>query len=103
MRNLILTRKRALACFGIPYFCMFGEGPNQVLRPATHEDAVRNGQTITIPVEEEAFSFFVAIPADMGNFYTKAVQVPAGTEDVHYTVVTYYNGYKVLEFYLEEG
>ncbi len=102
MRNLILSRKRALACFAIPYYCVLG---NELPDGKSNLSAapVRNGQRISLPIPEEEVDFYVAIPAERQMRFTQIVTIPAGTADVSYTVITDYNGNDRLGFYLERN
>lgn len=107
MRNLILHRQKALACFAMKYHCIVNEDREAFLRELAASDqpvhlfdqtdrALRNGETITLPIPEEGCRFFVVACLNGWDLPTEDVVVPPGTSDVRYTVVTDFDGNRSL-------
>ena len=110
MRNLYLKRERALACFAIPYHCVIGQTREEHLRWAETRDrpalmtsrvnAVRSGETICVPLEEEPSSLFVIAYQERGALTTEELPLPAGSDDLYYVVTTQYDGHRRLSLEL---
>lgn len=111
MRQLILRRERALACFAMKYHCILNrdrteflaglEGRDrQELLEWASEHMLRNGETISIPIGEEAGSFFAVVCLENRALATEAAAFPAGGEDLRYVIRTDYDGYRRLRLTL---
>lgn len=107
MRNLIVHRERALACFAMKYHVIVNEDREAFLRRLAEEEgsihlwnsggyALRNGETVSIPLGEEGGRFFVVACLDGRDIATDPISVPAGAEDVRCTVFTDFDGNKRL-------
>jgi hypothetical protein len=103
MRQLILHRQRALACFALRYHCILNEERASFLAKLTQRDnlelmgevsdyVLRNGETIAIPIDEGENTFFAAIYLEKKQLATEPVVIAPGTEDVRYQIVTDFNG-----------
>lgn len=114
MRQLIVHRERALACFAMKYHCILNrdrgeflawlEGQDrQALLEWESEHMLRNGETIAIPVGEEAGSLLAAVCLEGRDLVTEAVAYPAGSEDLRYVIRTDYDGCRRLQLTLEPG
>ena len=114
MRRLYVKRQRALACFGTTYHCILGQSPEAHLRWVQEQDrtelmqahgsnALRNGETICLELDEGANSLFVIAYLEQRELMTQAVPIPPGTEDLLCTVVTEYDGYRRLSLRLVPG
>lgn len=106
MRDLILRRQRALACFALPYFCVL-DGDSAALvegwtpqRGAPSSLALRNGERMRIALGEETHTLFVAVCTEQKVCVTETVVLPSGAQDEDYTVVTDYDGCRRLQFRL---
>lgn len=108
MRNLIIHRERALAAFALSYHIHVNRDREEHLRELdgmsdprleAHGDyALRNGQTLKLPMEETGGSFFVGIYTQEKNHVSLPVPVPAGSEDVAFRIITDFDGNKRLSF-----
>lgn len=102
MRNLHITRERALACFALPYHCVIGQTIGEHLRRVevqeraalmtSRENAVRNGETVCIPIDEAESTLFVIAYQEHGALTTEELPIPAGAAELHYTVATQFDG-----------
>lgn len=112
MRHLILRRERALACFATPYDCVLNRDREEFLAWLEGEQLqslmvqgvgtpVRNGETVTLDIGEEAAAFFVAAYLEKRALVTEAAEIPAGDQDVRYVVRTQYDGFRRLGITLE--
>lgn len=112
MRHLILRRERALACFATPYDCVLNRDREEFLAWLEGQELqtlmmqgvgtpVRNGETITLEIGEEAGGFFVAAYLEKRALVTEAAEIPAGDQDVRYVVRTQYDGFRRLGIVLE--
>lgn len=113
MRHLILRRERALACFATKYDCVVNRDRGEFLDWLTGQDLprlmlqgvgvpVRNGETVTLDIGEEAATFFVAAYLEKRVLITEAAEIPAGEQDVRFVVRTEYDGYRRLTLTLEQ-
>jgi hypothetical protein len=111
MRELILHRRRALASFALRYFCVMDQNPAAFMSaleadPATArfanrgDYALRNGESIRIPLDEEAHTFFIAIYTESHNLVTNVISVSPGPQSEEYSIITDYNGYDKLAYYV---
>ncbi len=107
MRRLTIHRQRGLACFGVPYFCIPGSDTAALdaLLPGQYQEgvALSNGQKVTIRISERPGQFFVALCTASRRLTTELGEIPAGDEDVCYTVITEYDGNRRLQLRLAEG
>ncbi len=112
MRRLIVHRQRALACFAMTYYCLPGhvrpliDGAETGAVPALcreHGVPLRSGESAAVEIGEEPFEFFAVACLDGRNLVMDTCAIPAGTEDVRYTIVTDFDGYKRLQVRLEPG
>jgi hypothetical protein len=110
MRRLIVHRQRALACFAMTYYCLPGhvrpliDGAETGAVPALcreHGVPLRSGESAAVEIGEEPFEFFAVACLDGRNLVMDTCTIPAGTEDVRYTIVTDFDGYKRLQVRLE--
>ncbi len=111
MRNLILYRERALAAFALTYHCHVNRDRDAHMEALSHmadprmeakgDYGLRNGQTVSIPMEETGGSFFVGVYTQEKSYVSDAIAVPAGTEDVKYKIITDFDGNKRLSFRVE--
>ena len=108
MRNLIIHRERALAAFALSYHIHVNRDREQHLRELeamadprleAHGDyALRNGQTLKIPLEETGGSLFVGIYTQEKNHVSLPVPIPAGPEDIAFRIITDFDGNRRLSF-----
>ncbi len=108
MRRLIIHRQRALACFGVPYYCVPGDDIGAVLSMPSGMTpdgvAVANGQTVTILIDEaQPGRFFAAMKNGSRCLVTQPVTIPNGTEDVSFTIITDFDGLRRLQLRIVEG
>lgn len=112
MRHLILRRERALACFATKYDCVLNRDREAFLDWLTGQELqqlmlqgvgtpLRNGETVTLDIGEEAATFFVAAYLEKRTLITETAEIPAGTQDVRYVVRTDYDGFRRLQLTLE--
>ena len=112
MRQLILRRERALACFATPYYCLMGREREEFLAWLAEQAPgalmergagipLRNGETVALEIGEEETAFFVAAYLEKRSLVTGQAVIPPGTEDVRYMVRTSYDGYRRLSLSLE--
>jgi hypothetical protein len=112
MRTCIVHRERALACFSIPYFCLLDEdraalvagleGKDQAALLQTSAGVpIRNGQTLRLPIPETGARFFVAAYLGGRNVISDEFVIPAGSEDVSFTIFTEYDGCRRLDVRVE--
>lgn len=99
MRQLIIHRQRALMGFGLSYFCILDqtredflsrlEGLSRAECNALEGSApITNGQTIQIPIDEQAHTFLIALYPEEKNMVTREIPVPSGTEDAVFIIKT---------------
>lgn len=111
MRQLTVHRERALACFAMKYHCILNRDRGEFLTGLAGRDRrellgwesehmLRNGETISIPIGEEAGSFFAAVCLEGKDLATEAAAYPAGCEDLRYVIRTDYDGYRRLRLTL---
>lgn len=99
MRHLIIHRQRALMGFGLSYFCILDQSREDFL--ARLEGLSRaecsvldgaipitNGQTVQIPIDDQAHTFLIALYPEEKNMVTREIPVPAGTEDAVFLIKT---------------
>ena len=108
MRNLIIHRERALAAFALSYHIHVNRDREQHLRDlenladprleARGDYALRNGQTLKIPMDESGGSFFVGIYTQEKNHVSLPVPVPPGSGDAAFRIITDFDGNKRLSF-----
>mgnify|MGYP004603669243 CR=1 FL=1 len=104
MRRLIVHRQRALACFAMTYYCLPGHVRPLIDGAETGDvPALRSGETAAMEIGEAPFEFFAVACLEGRNLVMDTCAVPAGTEDVRYTIVTDFDGYKKLQVRLEPG
>jgi len=114
MRKLYVTRKRALACFGLAYHCILGtsreehlawvkEQNREELMQDPGQAPVRNGETICLELGKEASSLFVIAYLEQRELMTQIIPIPAGTEDLWVSVVTDFDGNRRLSMRLVPG
>ena len=114
MRELYVTRERALACFALTYHCVIGRTIEEHLRWAETRDraelmldrdpgTLRNGETACLPIPEEACTLFVIAYREQGVLTTEEVALPAGTEDLRYIVRTEFDGDRRLTLSLTQA
>lgn len=107
MRQLIVHRERALACFAMKYHCIVNRDREEFLAQlredtqSVHlwnerEYALSNGQTISIPIEDHGCRFFVVACLDGRDLATEEAAVDTGCEDVSFIVRTEYDGNRKL-------
>lgn len=112
MRKLILHRQKALACFAMKYHCIVNQDKECFLRELAALDqpvhlidetdfALRNGETIALPLSEDGCRFFVVACLNGWDLPTNEIVVEPGTDDVFYTVVTDFDGNRRLRIYVE--
>ena len=111
MRRLTIHRKKALAGFAVPYFCFIDTDMTSFCGKMPHEDFItradenyavsfKNGESKTMLIDDEQHVLSAVIWRQVGNYVMLPALVPAGTEDLSYSLITDYNGNDVLEFYL---
>ena len=114
MRNLYITRKRALACFGVLYHCILGASQEEHLAWVETQNreelmcdignnAIRNGETICVEIGEQETSLFVIAYLEKRNLMTQTVLIPEGTEDLRACIVTDYDGNRKLAMHVVPG
>lgn len=112
MRHLIVHRERALACFAMKYDCILDREQAEFLASLEGQDRnelmlngagvpMRNGETVSIELDEGEHRFFVAVCLESRTMTTNDLTIPAGTEDAEITVRTDYNGDRKLEITAE--
>ena len=112
MRHLILHRERALACFATKYDCVLNRDRGEFLDWLAGQELpqlmvqgvgtpLRNGETVTLDIGEEAATFFVAVYLEKRALVTETAEIPAGDGDVRYVVRTDYDGFRRLRLTLE--
>ena len=112
MRKLYVTRERALACFALTYHCVIGQTVEEHLRWAEEQDreelmlrhgpgSLRNGETVCLALDEGPGSLFVIAYQEHGTLTTECVALPAGPDDLRYTVKTRFDGDRRLTLTLE--
>lgn len=106
MRQLIVHRQRALACFAMTYYCLpgptrkFFDGAPESELPAlcqTYGVPLRSGETAAMQIDDAPFEFFAAACLDKRTLLTDSCTVPAGTEDVRFQIITDYDGFRHLQ------
>lgn len=110
IRRLFIRRERALACFALPYHCVIGQGREEHLRRAedmdrdelmtSRENAVRNGETICLPLDREASTLFAAAYQEHGTLTTEELPIPAGADDLYFVIRTRFDGNRRLSLEL---
>ncbi len=112
MRHLIVHRERALACFAMKYDCVLDREQADFLAELKGKDReelmlnapgvpMRNGETITIELDEGEHRFFAAACLESRTMTTNDLTIPAGDADAEITVRTDYNGDRKLEITAE--
>ena len=112
MRHLIVHRERALACFAMKYDCVLDREQADFLAELEGKDReelmlnapgvpMRNGETITIELDEGEHRFFVAACLESRIMTTNDLTIPAGDADAEINVRTDYNGDRKLEITAE--
>ena len=108
MRHLIVHRERALACFAMKYDCILDTEQAEFLASLEGKDRnelmmngagvpMRNGETVSIELDEGEHRFFAAVCLESRTMTTNDLTIPAGDADVEVAVRTDYNGDKRLE------
>lgn len=114
MRNLIIERKKALTGCALPYDCILNLSSkhyneymhyynnitaldiaryhDRLLRPEDLDSAIvryqiKNGQKVTIPIEESMLTIFVA----KGGYYSNQLIIESGKEDVCILIKTHFS------------
>ena len=110
VRRLFIRRERALACFALPYHCVIGQGREEHLRRTenmdrgelmlSRENAVRNGETICLPLDREASTIFAAAYQEHGTLTTEELPIPAGADDLYFVIRTQFDGDRRLSLEL---
>ncbi len=114
MRRLYVKRIRALACFGINYYCVTGQTAEDHLQWAAQQDrsalmllenerTLKNGGEVCIEIPETEISFFVIAYREHSELMTETVMLTAGKEDLRFEVETIYNGSRKLAIELRES
>ena len=114
MRRLYVKRIRALACFGINYYCVIGQTPEEHLLWAAQQDRsalmlmendrmLKNGGEVCMEIPETELPFFVIAYREHSELMTNTVMLPAGKEDLRFEVETIYNGSRKLAIELRES
>ena len=114
MRKLIVSRQRALACFGTAYHCIIGqsieahqqwasEQDRDVLMTSHAQNSIRNGETIMMEIPEDATTMFIIAYLEQRNLTTQKLTIPAGQTDLHYVVITNFDGNRRLSLELREA
>ena len=114
MRKLYVTRKRALACFGLAYHCILGkskeehlswveEQSRQVLMQSHGPTAIRNGETLCLELGEGQSSLFVIAYLEQRNLMTQIIPIPAGDKDLWVSVITEFDGNRRISMKLIPG
>ena len=114
MRRLYVKRIRALACFGINYYCVTGQTAEDHLQWAAQQDrsalmllendrTLKNGGEVCIEIPETELPFFVIAYREHSELMTETVMLPAGKEDLRFEVETIYNGSRKLAIELRES
>ena len=114
MRRLYVKRIRALACFGINYYCVTGQTAEDHLQWAAQQDrsalmllenerTLKNGGEVCIEIPETEHSLFVIAYREHSELMTETVMLPAGKEDLRFEVETIYNGSRKLAIELRES
>ncbi len=99
MRHLIIHRQRALMGFGLSYFCILDQTREDFLarleglsraecNALEGPTPITNGQTIKVPIDDQAHTFLIALYPEEKNMVTREIPVPAGTEDVVFVIKT---------------
>ena len=112
MRHLIVHRERALAYFAMKYDCVLDREQADFLAELEGKDRgelmlnapgvpMRNGETITIELDEGEHRVFVAACLESRTMTTNDLTIPAGDADAEITVRTDYNGDRKLEITAE--
>ena len=92
MRHLIVHRERALACFAMKYDCVLDREQADFLAELEGKDReelmlnapgvpMRNGETITIELDEGEHRFFAAACLESRTMTTNDLTIPAGDAD----------------------
>ena len=103
MRHLIIHRQRALMGFGLSYFCILDqtrdgflarlEGLSRAECNALEGPIpITNGQTIKVPIDDQAHTFLIALYPEEKNMVTREIPVPAGAEDhkpLHFATIPF--------------
>lgn len=114
MRNLIIERKKALTGCALPYDCILNLSSKhyneykhyydnitaldiaryygRLIRPEDLDSAIvryqiKNGQKVTIPIEESLLTMFVA----KGGYYSNQLIIESGKEDVSILIRTQFS------------
>ena len=114
MRKLLISRQRALACFGTAYHCILGQSIEDHERWASEQNrnelmtghdrnSIRNGETIVLEIPEEATTMFVIAYLEQRNLISQLLDIPAGHDDLHYAVITNFDGNRRLSLELREA
>lgn len=99
MRHLIIHRQRALMGFGLSYFCILDQSREDFLarleglsraecNGLDGTTPITNGQTIQVPIDDQAHTFLIALYPEEKNMVTREIPVPAGTEDAVFLIKT---------------
>lgn len=99
MRYLIIHRQRALMGFGLSYFCILDQSREDFLArleglsraecsALDGANPITNGQTVQIPIDDQAHTFLIALYPEEKNMVTREIPVPAGTEDAVFLIKT---------------
>jgi len=99
MRNLIITRQKKFAGALIPYFCIIGVGKLNI-DDSDKQYPIKNGETITIPIEEIASVIVVAAQTSTGLVFSDPVTISEGQEDVKADIVTKYDFFKGSSYHV---
>lgn len=106
MRQLIVHRQRALACFAMTYYCLPGptrklfDGAPEAELPAlckTYGVPLANGESAAMQIDDTPFSFFAAACLGGRTVLTESCAIPAGTADVRFQIITDYDGFRHLQ------
>lgn len=105
MRNLIVRRERALACFAMKYACILNRDQEQFITENAQQTLenglgdwpmLRNGESIRIVIPEKEMTFFAALQTEHKLMVTPVVTIEAGTEDTEILVQTEFDGNRKL-------
>ena len=111
MRKIIISRHRALACFGVSYHCVLGMTPEEhlswvrernrdILMQFHSPASMGNGETICIGLDDNASTIFVIAYLEKKELMTEVLPIPAGYEDLHFIVETEFDGNRRLSLKL---
>ena len=108
MRHLIIHRERSLVGFALNYYCVLGQDRDAFLQELPERNAsarrgvasdypLRNGQTVSIDIGNDALSFFIAVYLDGRSIVTAPISIAAGSDDAVFAILTQAVPYKGME------